>query len=496
MGYSMSLNMGPKQGQSLKQTQRLIMSPQMQQAIHLLQMPIMELSTMVDAEMEHNPILEYADETNVDDDRVREAEEEVYEENRDADFEVEREVTFDDKDFEIMKRLDEEFRDHFDQNAGFNTRRSAQEEKLKAFMESSIKSQITLFEYLMNQARETFETEVELDMAEAIIGNLDERGFLEMELEEMSLLYELDLDQLITVLEEIQAFEPHGVGARNVRESLLIQLNFQGKKGSVAYQIIDQCYDDLLYNRIPLIKKLLGYSADEIHDAVQSEIAKLDLYPGTWFSNEVSQFITPDISIIEDGEGLKVEVEDSILPSLKLNSKYMQMLNDDSLPEETREFIRQKVASGKWFMRNIHQRNETLTRIVDYLLKYQSAFFRSSEGKLQPLTMKTVADSLEVHESTVARAVSNKYLDCPRGLLALRSFFTNSYTTVEGDISSQTVKDLLLELLDGENKRKPLSDEKLSVMIKAKGIPCARRTVAKYRGELNIGNASQRRKFA
>ncbi|MFT4552622.1 MAG: RNA polymerase sigma-54 factor [Chlamydiales bacterium] len=495
MSYSMSLNLQQKNVQSLKQTQRLIMSPQMQQAIHLLQMPVMELTTMIEAEMEQNPVLEYGEEIDPDDSLQQDIESEIHEENQDADLPVEEEITFDDQDFGIMRRLDEEFGDHFAESGGGHTKRSSDEEKLKSYMESSICAQSSLFEHLMAQARQSLESQEDLDLAEAIIGNLDQRGFLEMPLEEISLLYEAELSKVEEVLLEIQSFEPHGVGAVDVRESLLIQLAFQGKKDSIAYKIIEKHYEDLLYNRIPLIKKSLSTTADEIQKAVHEEIARLDLYPGTWYSNEVVPHVTADVIVSRENGKLLVSIDGETLPFLKLNSKYLKMLGDNDLAEETKEYIRNKVASGKWLLRNIHQRNDTLLKITEYLVKRQKNFFLDNKGNLLPLTMKTVAEELDLHESTVARAVSNKYVDCPRGLLPLRSFFTNAYVTDEGEISSRTVKDYLKDVIGKEDKNKPYSDETISALIKKKGIPCARRTVAKYRRELNIGNASQRRKY-
>ena len=495
MSYSMSLGLQQKNTQSLKQTQRLIMSPQMQQAINLLQMPVLELTTIIEAEMEQNPVLEYIEESDSNDKDLMDLEEDIKEEDRDLDIPVEEEVVFDDRDFEILKRLDEEYSNHFAENSEYQSKRTVDEEKLKSYMESSIRDKESLFEHLMKQVRESFESPRDLDLAEAIIGNFDERGFLDMTLEEISVLYGAEKKVLERILKEIQSFDPCGVGASNVRESLLIQLKRQGKEESLAYQIIDKHYSDLLYNRIPLIKKSLSVSAEEIHHAVHKEIAKLDLYPGTWYSSDIVPHIVADVVIYKVKGKFQVGVDEESLPFLKLNPKYIQMMEDENLTRETKDYIRNKVASGKWLLRNIHQRNETLLKITEYLVKSQKEFFQNSKGNLSPLTMKTVAEELDLHESTVARAVANKYVDCSRGLLPLRSFFTNAYITDQGSISSRTVKDFLIEIIEKEDKSKPFSDEAISSLISNKGIPCARRTVAKYRHELNFGNASQRKRY-
>lgn len=492
MSYSMSLNMNHKQAQSLKQSQRLIMSPQMQQAIHLLQLPVMELAAAVAVEMENNPVLEYP---------------ENYETVRsDLEMEVERgdnessvqdhEVQFDDQTFEVMKHLNEEYRDHFSQSEGYRGPSTAEDEKYQAFLESSIRQESSLFEHLYNQACEVMDNPEDLAKAEVILGNLDERGFLEMSLDEIALFHQVEREGLEDILTVIQTFDPYGVGAANLRESLLIQLRCQGKKPTLAYAIVEEHYEDLLNNRIPVIQKSLGCTAQEITDAVDKHISKLDLNPGVWHLSHQVQVITPDVAIVEENGALSVRLDQDKVPRFRISPRYLRMLEDESLPLETKEYIRNKILSGKWLLKNIDQRNSTIYRIAEYLIQTQEEYLKYPQGQLKPLTMKAVAEHLELHESTVARAVNSKYVDCSRGILPLRSFFTNGYADEKGSaISSNTVKDLVRDIIADENKAKPLSDDAISKMIKDKGIKCARRTVAKYRKELNLGNASQRRQY-
>ena len=333
-------------------------------------------------------------------------------------------------------------------------------------------------------------------MAEALIGNFDERGFLQTSLLEIALLNGFEEHNLQKILVQIQDFEPFGVGAKNLQESLLIQLRCMAKKNTLAYEIIEKHYEDLLHNRIPLIQKSLKCTSDEIANAIDRCISKLDLHPGTWHSRQTVQTITPDVIVRQEDDKLIIETNDDYIPSLRFSSRYMRMLEDENLSLEAKEFIRHKILSAKWLLRNIHQRNETLEKIAHSLTQRQREFFVNPEGKLIPLTMKILSEELSLHESTIARAVANKYIDCPRGLLPLRSFFTNAIVNDEGeDISSNTVKNVLLDIIHNEDKHKPLSDEAISKMIKAKGINCARRTVAKDLAALNIGNTQQRRKF-
>ncbi|MCB1135368.1 MAG: RNA polymerase sigma-54 factor, partial [Chlamydiia bacterium] len=284
---------------------------------------------------------------------------------------------------------------------------------------------------------------------------------------------------------------------RDPREALLIQLRRKGKKASLAYKIIDKHFDDLLHNRIPAIHKGLGASPGEIEAEISKVIGGLSLQPGAAFGDVPVQHVRPDGKIVLEHGELRVEVNDDTLPPLRLNRRYLRMLDDPSLSPEDKEYIMKKAMSGRWLLKNIHQRNETLFRILESLTKRQGDFLRDPVGELKPLTMKVVAEELEVHESTVARAVANKYVDCPRGLLPLRFFFSNSYVTKgDEDVSSHSVKAVLSELIDREDKSKPLSDEALSQLMAERGISCARRTVAKYRREMQIGNTSQRRSYA
>lgn len=495
MSNILSFELQQKPSQNIKQLQRLIMSKQMQQAIHFLQVPVQELTPLIDAELEQNPVLENV-ENEENDSELSQLEEENLEESCDQDQVPEQELSFDERDFEILRRLDEDFRDHFAEAGSVSAKPRSEQDKLQTFLESSIESKETLFEYLIRQAREAFDNEKQLDIAETVIGNIDSAGFFNTSLEEIAVLKQCQADDVEKVLKIVQTFDPIGIGARGLQESLIIQLKSRGKEHSLAYQIIERHFDDLLHNRIPTIKKGLRCTAEEIEQAVSHDISILDLHPGTQLSTQEASVIIPDAVLKLEDDQLEVSVNDDSMPRLRLNSRYMRMLDDPELSKETKDFIKQKIVSAKWLLRNIMQRNDTLERICKSLAKWQEDFFLSPNGSLVPLTMKTIADELEVHESTIARAVSRKYIDTPRGLLPLRSFFTSSLSTNKGtDVSAKTARDLLADMIANEDKRHPLSDEAISTMIKEKGINCARRTVAKYRASLNIGTAQQRRKF-
>lgn len=481
MPYPLSLDMQPKQTQ--KQSQRLMMTPQMQQAIHLLQLPLMELTQMIEQEVEQNPVLEYM------------PEEEDQEESEEKES-LEKEMEFNDKQFEILRQLDEEFRDFFSESGQYIPKRSSEEEKKKVFLESLVQEEPSLNEHLMQQAREEFSDPEELKIAEAIFGYIDENGFLKTPLNEIAICFSFDLSKTEKVLKTIQTFDPIGVGSSNVKEVLLTQLKAKGLKNSLAYQIVENHFDDLLHNRLPIIQKGVKASLKEIKEAIQNVIAHLDLHPGTSYSKVEAPTIIPDVRLRQEGEKLIIDINEDHLQPLRLNRKYLRMLDDPNLPNETKDFIRTKILSAKWLMKNIFQRSDTLHRIAEFLLKYQHQFFLDPSGSLKPLTMKVLGDDLGLHESTIARACANKYIETPRGVFPFRYFFSNSYSDEKGnDISSKTIKKLITEWIEKEDKHKPLSDEDLSKKISQMGIQCARRTVAKYRRELKFGNTQQRRAY-
>lgn len=427
----------------------------MQQALHLLQMPVMELASLINEEMSQNPLLEWEEED------------------------------------ELPMPLDFQ--------GDMRSQSTAREEDdLKNFIENTVAYETSLFDHLMQQTEETFSLLEEKELAEWIIGTLDSSGFLTSSIEEISILANSTVEKIEEILEVIQTFDPPGVGARSLKESLLIQLSQQGKSKTLAYRIVEQGYDDMLHNRIPSISKALHRSAKEVYETIAHEIAPLDFHPGAHqpagHYRSLSQQVTPDLLIHYDEEKLTIEINDSSLPSVKLNKSYLSMLNQGDLNEEAKSYIQEKLSSGKWLLRNLQERHQTLRRIAAKLIEIQGNYFYDPDAKLKPLTMKEIAETLELHESTIARAVANKYVSCPRGTFPLRAFFTNAYTTQSGEaISANTVKDCLVKIIEGEDRSSPLSDETISGMIRQKGVECARRTVAKYRQELGIGNTTQRR---
>lgn len=489
-----------QQTQSLKQTQKLIMSAQMQQAIYLLQLPVNELVTLIEQEVSQNPLLELHE--NIDSSFGSDMEvtdSENYEPHIDV-LPIEKELYFKEGDFSSLSLLDEESKAEIftDCSPLHDSNQVKQEEELRQFYENSLQAERSLFEHIMQQARWHFSHPYELYLCEIIAGNLDEKGFLGLSLEELISFYQLeDLPVIQRVLKILQTFEPFGIAANSLQESFAIQLRCLHKEDSNAFKIIQNCYDHLVHNRIPCIAKECGISIEEVKRAIHEDIRHLSWRPASAYTQLQVQYIVPDAFIILEGKELHVVLNEEEIPHFSLNKEYLDMYRKSQLTDEERIYIKEKLTAGKWLFKNIHLRNETLRRILNLLVQKQESFFKNPQGTLHPMTMKSLAVDLELHESTVTRAISNKYIESPRGLLSLRSFFTHGYNNPEGDdISAHTVKTILLELLKAENPYKPFSDEAISLLLQNKGISCARRTVAKYRQELNIANTAQRRKYS
>lgn len=316
-------------------TQRMIMSAHMQQAIALLQIPIMELGPFIEEQAVLNPVLEIEDPKDELDAEDQSSEPEQGED-------LEQEVEINDHDLSILTRLDDDLRDFYSTSDTMPIKRSTEEEERKSYMESSICAEPTLHSQLMQLARETFSHPDELAIAEILIGYIDHFGFLKTPIEEICLLHNLSEGAVKQVLAEIQTFEPYGVGAASIQEALLLQLKGLRKDQTLAYQIVRDHYDELIHNHIPQIQKSLHCSFEEIQHAISQDIAKLDLHPGTHFAPLSKQTIIPDVTIRCEGEGNKlvVEVERDWIPSLRLNSQYLHMLNDPQTPLETKQYIK------------------------------------------------------------------------------------------------------------------------------------------------------------
>ena len=435
---------------SQKQSQRLTLSPQMQRALHVLQLPVLELSALIEEEIEQNPLLEYAEE-------------------------------------DFFSLTPHEFRsESYDR----------EENDVKHFIESTLACENSLFNHLMFQLRDRIQTSYERKVGELIIGYLDEHGFLSTPIEEISLFENVDVSTLKSLLKIIQTFDPIGIGAKNLQESLLIQLKMKGKKESLAFIIIEKYFEAMLKNHFPLIAKNLHLSVKKVREIIKEEISTLNLHPARTIGHsqykDIVDYITPDVTIEVRNDNFTIEINQDKIPKVKFIPKYLSMIEDPQVAKEIKDYIRDKIHSGEWLLKTLDDRHKTLYRIVAEVVKKQRMFFLNPDGKLVSFMMKEVASVLSLHESTIVRAVANKYVSSSRGILPLRFFFTHGFTA-DTDMTSHSIKQLLQEMLAKEDHNKPLSDEMLAMQLKEKGFPCARRTVAKYRMSLGIEGTAKRR---
>jgi RNA polymerase sigma-54 factor len=469
-------------GQSLALQQ--VLSPQLQQSLLVLQTPLLELRNLVQQEMETNPVLEELPD----------------EPGPDAQDDAESSVDDNFKDeFEKLASLDEEWRDYMAQSAssGADGFRSSGEAKDKRqFFFDSIAVQETLQQNLLGQLNQTALNASDRKAAELIVGNIDDNGFLQSAPEEMALNSGIPEEDFEKMLALIHGFHPPGVGARDLRECLLIQLRREGKENSLEYKIVSEHMEDLGRRRFPEIARRMGISVEDVQK-VADNIGRLNPRPGQVFAAAPQNYVLPDVTVEKvDGE-YQITLNDEQIPHLRISNLYKDIIaSGNTQSGEVKDYIRDKIRSGKFLIRSIHQRQQTISNIANQIVSRQRDFLEHGRSHLKPMTMAEVADAVGVHETTVSRAVSGKYMATPQGIFEMKYFFTPGYQTATGESMSNTsVKEAILDLVKREDGNQPLSDNEIVEILSERGIPIARRTVAKYRSELNILPSHMRRKY-
>jgi RNA polymerase sigma-54 factor len=326
----------------------------------------------------------------------------------------------------------------------------------------------------------------EISVAELIIGNVDDYGYLKSSIDELVMTTNVDPDRIEKVLQTIQTFHPAGVGARDLRECLMLQIERKKLKHTLEYKIVCDCFDALSKRRIPEIARVLGRDLDDIQEALQ-RIANLEPRPGREFLPNNDVYVVPEVFVNKvDGEFVVTTNNDHI-PHLRISNHYKDLMAQANSSAEVRNYIREKIRAGKFLIKSLHQRQSTILNIGKEIVKRQHEFMEKGSSCLKPLTMVQVAEVVGVHETTVSRAVSGKYMETPHGVYEMKYFFTSGLQTSDGESMSNTsVKEMIDEIFKKEDQTKPLSDQEVVKMLQAKGIQIARRTVAKYRAELGI----------
>jgi len=488
------------QGLQLSQrlTQSLVLAPQLQQSLALLQAPTLELKALVEHELEQNPVLEEVadadleqrDKSLSDDAELPASSDSASDGIEDTAFDTAEKNSTEPADdfqaeFDKLVQLDQEWRDHFSQT-NIPTRQSAEDEEKRQFMFDSLTVGTSLAEFLMEQVRESELNDEQRAIAELIIGNIDDYGYLKATIDEISTANNLPAQKISDVLKIIQSFDPPGVGAIELRECLMLQLERAGKQDTLEFRIIRDFMEALGKRRIPEIARGTNRTIEEVQETL-AKIARLEPRPGRAFLPDNDQYVLPEVFVQKNGDDFIVTTNDEHIPHLRISNVYKDLMSGGENNSEVKNYIREKIRAGKFLIKSLHQRQATILNIGKEIVKRQREFMEKGVAHLKPMTMAQIADVVGVHETTVSRGVSGKYMQTPQGIFEMKFFFTAGLQNGTSDgVSNASVKDMIAEIFKAEESSKPLSDQEVVKMLADKGITIARRTVAKYRDELGI----------
>lgn len=472
------------------QSQKLILSPQIKQYIKLLPLPITELQNAIEQEIAENPALEEDLTYAALDTKEPESNEPEVEKNDELDFQ---------ETFEKLEQLDEDLKSTLYSDYGSKLESLEDLEKKHNYRESLINKASSLSDYLLWQLNFLELSSEERKIAEHIVGNLDTNGYLTISCDEVAKSLETSADEVKNILSRIQTLDPAGVGAQNLQECLLIQLQ-QHKANpyaSTAMMIIKKHFKLLEKRDYPTLTKALSASDEKIKKTIEL-ITSLEPKPGRIFVEQETTVITPDASVYpnEENDGTyTIEIHDEHIPQLRINKKYRQMLKDPKLDKKTKDYLKSKINAAFWFMKAVDQRKSTLREITEKIITAQEGFFERGFSFLKPLRLRDIAEQIGIHESTISRAISEKYINTPQGTIPYKMFFSNKMETDDGAIESQkSIMEKIRLIIENEDPKNPHSDAKLVSLLTARGIKIARRTVAKYRELLKFLPSHMRRK--
>jgi RNA polymerase sigma-54 factor len=483
---------GPGFSHSLqqRQSQQLVLAPQMRQSLKILQVAALDLRQAIQEELQANPTLEELPLEGV-------SLEKTAADNDDsggpADDDPREELDFK-EDFRVLERIGQDWRDHLSDTGGVRTTSPEEDERRQHFFES-LTIETSLPEHLMRQAELADTTPAVLEALRYLVGSLDDRGFLPSRLSDIALMSGLALETVQEAARILRTFEPAGIGAEDLSDCLLLQLAQKGREKSVAARIIRDHFELLVRRRIPDIARRTGLSPEVIQEAVE-EIGTLDPAPGRRFAADANRVVVPDVTVERENGEWKITLNQDYIPRLRLSNTYKELIAKGSLGKTERDYLREKLRSGKFIINAIEQRQRTIERITREILTHQAGFFEEGVAKLKPLTMTQIAEILGVHETTVSRALANKYMQTPHGVFPMKYFFTSGYQSDEGAaVANTSVKEMIADIVAGEDPGKPLSDQEIVGLLQQKGLSIARRTVAKYREELGLLPSNLRRRY-
>jgi len=479
--------MAQEQRLELKLSQKLILTPQLQQSIKLLQLPLLELTQDINQELMNNPLLEEGIEKGPEEHNESSGtseEEKFVEPSNEIETPLEKLFGFTSDNYFEERESDGRDLGYFSDGA---------EEMTSPFERN--RGTTDLYEHLLWQLRLSTIPEAVGHAAEIIINNINNDGYLRASTEEITTMANGDLETAEEAIKFIQGLDPSGVGARDLQECLLLQLGPLNLQGTLVETIIREGFSELENKKYKQLAAKLKTSVEDILEAIKI-IEGLEPRPGRNYSSDEPVHIIPDVYVEESEGKFIINLNDEGIPKLRLSNYYRKLLsNKKALGPEEKQFLEDKLRSAIWLLRSLDQRNKTIYKVTESILKFQEDFFRKGRTYLKPLNLRDVAEDLGMHESTISRVTSNKYIQCPQGLLIFRFFFSNAVPTARGNMSSSTVKDLIRQITSEEDPQHPLNDQKIVEILKSKGISIARRTAAKYREELKILSHMKRKKW-
>jgi RNA polymerase sigma-54 factor len=472
--------------QQLKLTQQLIMTPQLQMAIKLLQLSRLELLETINQELEENPALEEVQET-LPEERTEDA---APENPAEADLEA-KEVTVEEK---LTEEID--WSNYLEEYNSVGRTSFESENRDAPRYEAFVSKKESLFDHLIWQLAMSTPDDDERQIGSMIIGNLNKDGYLDVAVEAIAETAGVAVERVEELLALIHSFDPIGVAARNLGECLMIQARHVGVDTPLVTEIVNNHLNHLENKNYKAISRALKVKFDDVIEAVNI-IRSLEPRPGREYSDETPQYIIPDIYVYKVDNEFVIVLNDDGMPKLRVNSLYKKSLSKgEKLPGDAESFIQDKMRSAAWLIKSIHQRQKTIYKVMDSILRYQRPFFEKGIAHLKPMVLRDVAQDIEMHESTISRVTTNKYAYTPQGLFELKYFFNSSIRKSHGgEIASASVQQKIKDIIANENPRKPYSDDKIAKLLKEANINIARRTVAKYREILGVLPSNKRKQI-
>ncbi|OFW09691.1 MAG: RNA polymerase sigma-54 factor [Acidobacteria bacterium RIFCSPLOWO2_02_FULL_67_36] len=463
-----------------KLVQKLILTPSLQQAIKLLPMSTLELADMLNQEMVENPLLE-----EVPTEELQPAEQQQQDKAAEQPA-AEKPDTWDDADYEYF------FGDYLDD--GYRSRTPSEVKELPP-IENTLSSSASLSDHLLWQLSLGTDNEQVKEIGSAIIGNLDDDGYLVASVEEIAAMGEWPVADVERALQHLQTFDPIGVAARDLQECLWLQIRHLGLEGTPTEKIVTEHLRLLQNHQVPEIARKLGMSIDDLKEHVEI-IRNLDPKPGSRFNPSQSQYVIPDVYVIKVEDQYVAALNEEGLPQLRISPVYRRLLDktQGEQNDETRAYVKDKFRSALWLIKSVDQRQKTIHKVATSIINFQREFLDHGIEYLRPLVLRDVANDIGMHESTVSRVVNNKYMHTPQGVFELKYFFHSGISSSYGEsVSSVTIKQRIRKIIENEDPRKPLSDSKIVSILQKEGLMLARRTIAKYREELKIPTSNQRK---